>query len=105
MGLSLHELLMTGGLGMGAVFLISLLIGFLVGMPILIACIGTLLGFFISVRAFPKMLSRLKAGKPSGFLKKLLVIKASTWGFVKPPYLKYQGKWRKEQRIGVKNNV
>ncbi|STX81568.1 conjugative transfer region protein [Legionella busanensis] len=99
-GLTLRELLVTGLLGMGVTCFFTTIIGGLLGWTGTAGALGLVLGFFLSVRVFPYRLARHKQGKPTGFLRKKLVIQVSRVGLIKSPYLCHQGFWRKARLLG-----
>lgn len=98
-GLSLRELLTLSLYASGGMTIIGLLIGIFLGYPLMLALVGLLIGFILGVTIFPKPISRLKKGKPYGYLKKQGRLKASQLGLMKSPYLYYQGPWRKGRTI------
>lgn len=96
LGLSLNEFLVTGTAGMIFFILLGLLLGLFIGW---FAAFTVFPGFYISVRVLPRIIARLKAGKPHGYLKKALLIKLSAMGFIKSPYLKHVGLWQRQRLI------
>ena len=99
-GLTLRELffiVLTCTLTTCGLFIV---IGLMTGWTVALACIGFLLGFIIAITLLPKPIARFKAGKPHGYLSKLLTLKLVKLGLKKSPYLNYKGPWARRKRIG-----
>lgn len=99
-GLSLRGLLILSLYTSSLMAILGILIGFVLGYPLMFALIGLLVGFILGVTILPKPISRLKKGKPYGYLKKHWLLKMSQLGLIKSPYVHYQGPWRRGRTIG-----
>lgn len=74
--------------------------GLAIGYPLALGCLGFLAGFIASVSVLPKPLSRIKTGKPHGFLMKTVRITFSRFHPSGSPYVMHTGVWCKSKRIG-----
>ncbi len=101
-GLTLRELMVLVAITTAVMTLTFLIIGLLFRFPGAFGCTGFVLGFIVGVSFAPKPISRLKAGKPYGYLKKRVRINLASWGFVRPPYLAHVGLWHTLKRLGVR---
>jgi conjugative transfer region protein (TIGR03750 family) len=99
-GLTLRELFVLVLVSTSAVCSSCLLIGLFVGFPGALGCVGLVLGFTLAVSIVPGPISRLKVGKPHGYLLKKLKIKGARLGILSSPYLEHQGHWTTSKRIG-----
>ena len=98
-GLSLRELFW---LVMAATILntvVFLLIGLVLGYPVILGCMGFLLGFVLAITVYPKIQARLKAGKPHGHLRKKIILGLTRMGVMKSPWMHYTGPWRKSRTL------
>ena len=99
-GLTLKELfiiVMTTTISTCGLFI---LVGWMTGWTVALACIGFLLGFIIAITCLPKPIARFKAGKPHGYLSKSLTLKLARLKLKKSPYLNIIGPWTRCKRIG-----
>ncbi|KTC94863.1 TIGR03750 family conjugal transfer protein [Legionella feeleii] len=101
-GLTLRELMSLVLLTTGAATALFTLIGFFLSFPGASGCLGLVLGFIIGVSLMPKPISRLKAGKPPGYLMKKARLKLAQWGLMQSPYLTHVGLWHTSKRVGVR---
>ncbi|PJE14671.1 TIGR03750 family conjugal transfer protein [Legionella sp.] len=99
-GLSLRELFWIVIVATPLTSLLFTLSGFLVGYPLALGCVGFLVGFVMSITICPKHISRLKAGKPHGYLMKKTILHLSRWGIRQTPYLSHKGFWQKSKLVG-----
>lgn len=102
-GLTLRELLLIVIVTTISTCFLLMFIGFLMGWPLAMGCFGVVLGFIVAITLAPKPLARLKAGKPHGYLLKVMRLKLARLGVMKSPYLKHQGLWQKSKRFGGRN--
>lgn len=103
-GLSLKELIASGVAGIASgLVLFAILGGLMFSRPGIGAGIGVIAGFFAGIRLLPGVLSRMKAGKPEGHLKKVLLITLSRKNLVRTVYLKHAGRWRCGRSLGDKH--
>jgi conjugative transfer region protein (TIGR03750 family) len=100
-GLSLRELFWLVITSTSINTLVFLGLGFMCGYPLIMGCMGFLISFILSITVYPKILARLKLGKPHGHLFKIWVLGLSHLGLMKSPWIKVQGTWRTTRRIGV----
>jgi conjugative transfer region protein (TIGR03750 family) len=99
-GLSLRELFY---LVIGATIvntLLFLILGFVLGYPVVFGCMGFLLGFILAITVYPKILARLKSGKPYGYLMKRALLGLSRLGLMKSPWVNHTGAWRTARSLG-----
>lgn len=101
-GLTLRELIVLVLLTTGATTLLFTLVGLFFSIPGAFGCFGLVLGFIVGVSLMPKPISRLKAGKPHGYLIKKIRIKLARWGLIQPPYLAHVGLWHTSKRLGAR---
>lgn len=99
-GLTLRELLMIVIVTTISTCVLLTLIGFFVGWPLAMGCFGVVLGFIVAISVAPKPIARLKAGKPHGYLLKMMRLKLAGLGVMQSPYLKHRGLWQKTKRFG-----
>ena len=99
-GLTLRELLVLVVITTSVAFCISTFIGFFLGWPGAFGCLGLVLGFIVAVSLMPKPVSRLKVGKPHGYLVKNIRIKLAQLGLIQSPYLTHRGLWHTSKRLG-----
>lgn len=103
-GLSLQELIVSGVFGIVVgMLLFAILGGLMFSRPGISAGVGVIAGFFAGIRLLPGLLSRLKEGKPEGYLKKSLLVQLAKTGLIQSIYLKHQGKWRTSRSLGDKH--
>jgi conjugative transfer region protein (TIGR03750 family) len=101
-GLSLRELMVLVVLTTSSTCITFIIIGIFIGFPGASGCLGLVLGFIIAVSIMPKPISRLKAGKPYGYLFKSIHIKLAKLHVTASPYLAHRGLWYTSKRLGVK---
>ncbi|HBD7253194.1 TPA: TIGR03750 family conjugal transfer protein [Legionella pneumophila] len=101
-GLTLRELMVLVAITTGVMALVFTIIGLFFSFPGAFGCLGLVLGFIVGVSLAPKPISRLKAGKPHGYLMKKIRIKLARWGLVRPPYLAHRGLWHTSKRLGAR---
>lgn len=77
-----------------------LVLGFVLGYPVIFGCMGFLMGFILAITVYPKIMARMKAGKPYGYLMKKTVFAVSRLGLMKSPWMHYTGPWRKSRTLG-----
>ncbi len=99
-GLSLRELFLLVILSTSINTLAFVLLGLMLDYPLIIGCMGFLISFILSITVYPKILARLKKGKPHGFLYKKGLLGLSRLGLMKSPWLHYQGTWHTKKRVG-----
>lgn len=80
--------------------LLFLVLGFCLGYPVVFGCMGFLVGFIVAITVYPKILARMKRGKPHGYLMKKLVLALSRLGVMKSPWVKHFGTWRTSRTLG-----
>lgn len=102
-GLSLRALFYLVLIATSSNTLCFIALGFLLGCPLIIGCLGFLLSFILSITVYPKILSRLKAGKPHGYLYKKIVLGLSRMGLMKSPWMFYEGSWGTQRHLGGPN--
>lgn len=98
-GLTLRELFVI--VVSTTVFTCSLFItiGLVTGWIVALACIGFLVGFIVSITLLPKPIARFKAGKPYGYLMKILTLTLVRFGFKQSPWLHYTGLWNRYKHV------
>lgn len=101
-GLTLRELMVLVLCTTCVSCLVFTLIGFFLGWAGAFGCLGLVLGFIVAVSLMPKPISRLKAGKPHGYLMKKIRIKLARWGLIQLPYLAHVGLWHTSKRLGAR---
>lgn len=98
-GLTLRELFM---IVMSFTVFITLLfgcIGFLLHWTVAFSCLGFLLGFIFAITLLPKPIARLKAGKPHGYLAKLITLKLTQLRLKQSPYIHHVGHWQRSATL------
>jgi len=103
-GLSLRELfwIVVSSTPITAIFFA--ISGIWFGYPLVMGCIGFLVGFILAITVIPKLVAKLKSGKPHGYLKKKMLLSLAKIGLLQSPWCHYQGIWRKSRTVG-ENNV
>ena len=99
-GLTLRELFVIAVSTTVITCLFFIVIGFMTGWVVALACIGFLVGFIVAITLLPKPIARFKSGKPYGYLKKTWTFKLVRFGLKKSPYVTHTGLWQKTRRIG-----
>lgn len=99
-GLTLRELFVLVVTTTLATFLFSIIAGAFLGWPVLAGALGFIIGFVIAILVMPGPVSRLKAGKPQGYLVKKIRLSLSGMHLCKSPYTNHQGPWQKSRRFG-----
>ena len=99
-GFSLRELFILVLCATSINTLCFVLLGLMLGYPLIIGCLGFLFSFILSITVYPKLLARLKQGKPHGYLFKACLLGLSHLGLMKSPWLHYQGTWHTKKRLG-----
>lgn len=99
-GLTLRELGVLVVFTTLVICILSSLAGALFGWPLLSGAAGMILGFVVSILVMPNPVSRIKAGKPQGYLVKKTRIMLAGYGLGKAPYLAHRGFWQKSKRLG-----
>lgn len=102
-GLTLRELFVLVVFTTLVTCILSALAGAIIGWPLLSGGAGMILGFVISILVLPNPVSRMKAGKPSGYLMKKTRIMLAGYGLGNSPYLAHTGFWQKARRLGGKH--
>ena len=98
-GLTLRELLVIVISTTTSTCLLFGVMGWITGWIIAFSCMGFLLGFIIAVTLLPKPIARCKAGKPHGYLMKMLTLKIVSLRIKKSPYVHYIGQWRRTKQM------
>lgn len=99
-GLTLRELLMLALSTTVTSCFLSTLIGVLLGWPLLCGIVGVILGFVVAIVIMPKPISRLKTGKPQGYLIKKIRMVLVGLKIIQSPYLTHKGHWQTSKRLG-----
>lgn len=99
-GLSLRELFWIVIITTPMTSLLFTLSGFFIGYPLACGCLGFLMGFILSITLCPKWATRLKAGKPPGYLFKKTILSLVHLGLRQSPYLHHQGLWQASRLLG-----
>ncbi|STX50931.1 conjugative transfer region protein [Legionella busanensis] len=99
-GLSLRELFWIVLLATPATSLLMTFIGFFLSYPLALGCVGFFLGFILAITIIPKWISRIKAGKPYGYVMKKTLLTLTHLGLKRSPYLHYQGAWQISKLVG-----
>lgn len=100
-GLSLRELFLLVVSATSINTLLFIGVGFVLGYPLIIGCMGFLISFILSISVYSKIMARLKSGKPHGYLFKKCILGLSHMGVMKSPWLNYQGTWQTTRRVGA----
>ena len=74
-------------------------VGFALGWPVGFGCLGLIVGFIVSVSLVPKPMARRKAGKPHGYLMKILTLTLVRFRLKQSPYLHYKGLWNRCKHV------
>lgn len=98
-GLTLRELFVIVITTTVSFCLLLGVIGLMTGWSLAFACIGFLLGFIIAVSVLPKPIARLKAGKPHGYLMKIIKLKLASFHIIQSPYFHFVGFWSNRKTI------
>jgi conjugative transfer region protein (TIGR03750 family) len=101
-GLTLRELGVLVVITTLAACCVSTVIGAAFGWPLLCGASGVILGFIVAIVIMPKMVSRLKAGKPQGYLLKKTRMVFVRLKIIQSPYLNHKGHWQTVKRLGEK---
>ena len=99
-GLSLRELFWIVMTTTPAATMFFILVGALIGFPIALGCRGFVLGFILSITVWPKLIARLKTGKPHGHVLKKTLLLMVRLGLKHSPWTHYQGRWNKNKTVG-----
>ena len=99
-GLTLRELMVLVLCTTGVFCFVFTFIGLFIGWAGALGCAGLVLGFIVAITLMPKSVSRLKAGKPHGYLMKKIRLKLARWGVIQSPYLTHHGLWHTSKRLG-----
>lgn len=76
------------------------LTGIMLGFPLACGCVGFLLGFILAITFWPKRISRVKEGKPYGYVTKKTIQLLVKLKVKHSPWFHYEGKWRKNKTLG-----
>lgn len=76
-----------------------ILIGLASGWAVAFGSAGFLIGFIVAITFLPRPISRLKLGKPHGYLMKQATVTLARLGLKKSPFLNYIGVWKKSKRV------
>lgn len=97
--LTLYELFICVLLSTFNVAFFFFLIGLASGLKVALTSLGLFVGFIIGIYVLPKPISRLKLGKPYGYLRKKITLVLVKLRFIKSPFLTYVGRWQKSKYI------
>lgn len=81
--------------------LLFIIVGAFLGFPIAGGCLGLMVGFILAITVWPKNVSRLKAGKPHGYLMKRAIKLLVSLKLLNSPWTYYKGPWQKNKTIEV----
>ncbi|HBI22031.1 MAG TPA: TIGR03750 family conjugal transfer protein [Legionella sp.] len=74
-------------------------VGLMTSWVVAFACIGFLVGFIVAITLLPKPIACLKAGKPHGYLMKVLTLTLVRFRLKQSPYLHYTGLWNRCKHV------
>ena len=99
-GLSLRELFWIALIATPTTSVIFVIGGLLIDFPLAAGCVGFVVGFVLSITVCPKRFSRIKAGKPHGYLMKQTLLFCARIGLKQSPYIAHCGQWQKSRIVG-----
>jgi len=82
---------------------LGLCIGWVIGYKLISTGVVFVIGMVASINSGPKRLAKLKEGKPAGYVKKHLIMKAQSILPLNKIYRCYNGRWSRAKSIGDSN--